>query len=353
MKKIAHVLDDVALGGVTQLLKSLTACLADDFAHQSCVATTRFAIAPRIDADVIVVHLTMGWSKLPFLISLRQRNPKARLILVEHSYTRSFEAACVPSPWRFRLMLRLAYSVPEKIVAVSEGQARWITEAGLALPERVVVIPCVVDLSRFTAIPAPVHEPGAPLRLGAFGRYHRQKGFDTLIAAMRLVPARIARLEIAGYGEDEMALRQAADGLAHVTIGDRADAVAFLSRVDAVVMPSRWEAGAVSCWELRAAGRPAIVAAVDGLPEQVPPSIGHVVPPDNPQALAAAIHALAGADLQTMSAHARQSTHGAFTRVLRAWRDLLSFRRGEIRGLGTFTARPPRMRLPPGNRSPA
>jgi glycosyltransferase involved in cell wall biosynthesis len=315
-------LDDAALGGVTRLVGSLMTSLAEHSRHERMVTKTSWRLPPRLVADVAVVHFTMAWSKLPFLraLSIRAR----RVILVEHSYTKSFEATCVPHHRRFRRMLRLAYGMAEQVIAVSEGQAHWIVDAGLAPRAKVTCIPCIPDLSLFAALQPP---PGTavPLRLGAFGRYHPQKGFDTLIAAMGLVAPETARLELAGYGPDEGKLRQQAAGLPHVVIGGPVNPVEFLSRIDAIAMPSRWEAGAVSCWEGRAAGRPMIVSSVDGLPEQVPREIGIVVPPDDPPALARAIERLALADRSTMSQHARWSTEGESAAVLNSWRTMLGY----------------------------
>ena len=261
MKTIVHLLDDDQLGGVTRLLTSLVGTLSDIGAHHRLVGKTRLRLAPNLATadgvlpDVIVVHFTLAWSKLGFLASLRRRAPDALIILVEHSYTAAFERLFVPHRARFRLMLKRAYAMVDQVVSVSQGQAGWLRDNGLVAPERLLVLPCVPDLTPFAAISA-LTDNSRPMRLGAFGRFAPQKGFDTLIAAMRDVPASFATLDLAGYGPDEASLRQAADGMAHVRIHGRVDPVAFLGGIDAVAMPSRFEAGAVSCWEVRAAGRP-------------------------------------------------------------------------------------------------
>ena len=321
-QKVIHILDDIALGGVTRLLDSLLPALGDGFDHRRVNTRTRYRLPPRLDADIVVIHFTAAWNKMPFLLGLRRACPGARILLVEHSYTGGFERLNVKSAWRFHAMLRLAYGSVERVVAVSRGQKRWMLESRLARPEQVVAIPCVLDLEPFLRIAPPAPRTG-PMRLGAFGRYSRQKGFDTLIEAMRLVAPDRAHLSLAGYGEDEEALRAAAAGLPNVTMEGRVDPVEFLSRMDAIAMPSRWEAGAVSCWELRAAARPAIVSDVDGLPEQMPRERGLIVPPENPARLAAAIDELAGLDRAAMSANARASTLGAFDEVVAAWKKLL------------------------------
>jgi glycosyltransferase involved in cell wall biosynthesis len=327
MPIILHLLDDTALGGVTRLLNSLTQSFGNTGSQEIRSVETGWRPAPMLRSagarpDIIVVHFTAAWRKLPFLASLRLRASGARIILVEHSYTGAFEERCVRHKGRFRAMLRLAYRMVDQVVAVSHGQTEWLMRAGLVTQDRLVVIPCVLDLAAFSALPLP-QPPTLPMRLGAFGRFAPQKGFDILISAMRDVPPDIATLELAGYGPDEGSLRAAAAGLPHVRIRDRVDPVAFLAGLDAVTMPSRWEAGAVACWEARAAGRPMIVTDVDGLPEQVPPSIGIVVPPENAARLAAAIIDLAQADRSAMAHSARHSTQGAYGIVLAAWQAIL------------------------------
>jgi D-inositol-3-phosphate glycosyltransferase len=333
LKKVLHLLDDPALGGVSRLLDSLIEALGDGFVHERKIVNTRLSSPPKYDANVVIVHFTVSWIKLPYLTALRLRHPNARIILVEHSYTGAMEAALVTHKRRFRAMLRLAYRTFDEIVAVSQGQARWIVEAELAEARRVTVIPCVLDLAPFANIALPEPHIGptrlgpmrlGPMRLGAIGRYHPQKGFDTLIEAMRRISPETVHLSMAGYGQDEAALRMAAAGLPHVHIQGSVDPVAFIGACDAVVMPSRWEAGAVTCWEARAAGRPMIVSNVDGLPEQVPPDIGLIVNPDDVAHLSDAIVKLASLDRAPMSIAARHSTSGAFPRTIDAWRSMLN-----------------------------
>ncbi len=321
MARVVHLVDDPALGGVNRLLDSIASELSGTDRHDRLVELARMRVSPPIAADVIVVHFTLSWSKLPFLASLRLRAPRARLVLVEHSYTAAFEAACVPSQRRFRAMLRLGYRLVDLVISVSEGQARWMRKAGLVRPARLRVIPCVNDLSAFASLPYP--KPDTPMKLGAFGRFDRQKGYETLLDAMELVPPEVATLDLAGYGPEGAALRARAEGLKHVTMHERVDPVAFCSQMNAIAIPSRWEAGAVTCWEARAAGRPLIVSNVDGLPEQISPDIGIVVEPEDVSGWAKAICDLALLDRAAMAAAARQSSRGAFQAVIAAWREAL------------------------------
>jgi len=59
-------------------------------------------------------------------------------------------------------------------------------------PERIDLIYHGLDLSRFPPPPdKPLRQPGAPMHLMSVGRLVEKKGFDNLIAALALLPARI------------------------------------------------------------------------------------------------------------------------------------------------------------------
>lgn len=328
--RVAHLLDDMQLGGVTRLvaflIEGLGACRHERFA---VVASGRFGVDASLRAfnpAVLVVHFTLNWGKLPYVIALRRAFPRARIILIEHSYTDGFERFCVAAPHRFRAMLRIGYRLVDRVIAVSRGQAEWFAAHRLVAAHKVTVIPVPVALDAFLALPLPAVRPG-PMRLGAFGRFHRQKGFDVLIAAMALVDPADAVLVLAGFGPDEDALAAVAARVPHVELrGLVTDPAAFLGEVDALAMPSRWEPGAVSCWEARAAGRPLIVSRIDGLPEQVPPEVGLQVEPSDVPGLARAITTLAHAPRDAMARAARRSAEGGDSATLALWYAVLGDR---------------------------
>ncbi len=341
MARVLHLIDDTGLGGVTRVLADQLPLLGDGHSHEIRQVIARRRLPGAMGADIVVVHFTLSWAKLPYLIALRARLGRARLVLVEHSYTGAYEQHCVANRFRFRTMLRTAYRLADRVVAVSHGQAAWIRAASLIAPARLVTIPQACDTSALTAVSA-IARSGAqsgPLRLGAYGRYAPQKGFDTLIAAMRLLPPGVATLDLAGYGSDEGALRDAASGLPNVRICGKINGpLAFLVNIDAVVVPSRWEAFGLVAAEARAAGRPVLAAAVDGLVEQIEPAWGAVYAGDSPAVLAAAIQAFAARDHAAMSDAARQSVGAALATTVNLWARLL-------RSLGSVAETPATGRL--------
>lgn len=321
MPAVLHLVDDPGLGGVNRVLDSQLPRLQGRVRHERRVVRSVGTLPGRVDADMVVVHFTASWAKLPYLMALRQRCG-GPMVMVEHSYTAAYEAACVPDRRRFRAMLRLAFGLFDRIVAVSHGQAAWMREAGLA-PGRLVAIPQSLDLAELERLPLPARRDG-PVRLGAYGRLAPQKGFDRLITAMRAVSPERACLHLAGFGPEAARLQALAGGMPHVHVDVGVAAPSrFCAGVDAVVVPSRWEAYGLVAVEARAAGRPLLVSAVDGLPEQVCPDWGMTVDAADAAALARGLARLAGADCTALGKAARASVAGHYERHLEAWRDLV------------------------------
>ena len=322
MSVVLHLIDDPALGGINRVLETQLPALEGHYRHVRQVVDSRVPFCQKFEAEIIVVHFTISWAKLPYLIALRARF-SGPLVLVEHSYTAASERHCVPHPKRFRVMLRLGYRLFDRVVAVSHGQAEWLQAARLVLPERLRVIPQCLDLATFGFVPPSLRRHGV-IRLGAYGRLVPQKGFDLLIEAMRLIPQDAAVLTIAGYGPDGDALQRQASDLPTVTVYPGKVAPAeFLATVDAVVIPSRWEAYGVVAVESRAAARPILVSAVDGLPEQIKHGGGVAMDASSPALIAAALQHFMGLDIPSMGQAARESVSGHFQDFLNGWHSLI------------------------------
>jgi glycosyltransferase involved in cell wall biosynthesis len=263
-------------------------------------------VAPRIDADIIVLHFPPNWRRLAWVAALRWRNPGARLVWVEHSYTGAWEARKVPAPARFHAMLRMAYRMVDRVVCVSAGQAAWLRSVtGLGDAAVSVIHPYVANPG-LGALDLPRGDD--PLRIGAYGRFCEQKGFDQLIRSHRAGAMPGTQLRIGGFGPDAAALQALAGGDPAIEFtGQVSDVADFLSQCDVVAVPSRWEAYGMVANEAREAGRPILVAPVDGLPEQVG-AAGMIVDFADGDAVRAAVDRLRAMDLSVMGRAGRLST---------------------------------------------
>jgi glycosyltransferase involved in cell wall biosynthesis len=266
---IVHLIDDTTPGGVMRVLDHIanTPAMAENGRHMVRVVPRSALSFKRIEADMIVSHLTITWRGLPGLVALRAIHAGLPLLHVEHSYTEGFVASEVRNRRRFNTLLRTAYALFDRVIAVSSAQGRWLQTRGLVDAASIYVIPSAIDIGPFLALD--LTSRGTPCRLGAIGRLDKQKGFDTLIAAFAALPDLDMQLDIYGEGADREALEALAAGNDRIILHGHVDPVEAMTDIDVLVMPSRWEAYGLVALEARAAGRPVMVSGVDGLADHV------------------------------------------------------------------------------------
>lgn len=152
--------------------------------------------------------------------------------------------------------------------------------------------------------------PGDAIVFGMLTRLSPEKAIDVAIRAAALLASRAAgrafRLMIAGEGAELDRLRAlAADlGVSEIVrfVGFVVDPRDVLSGYDAIVFSSRVEGLPLGLLEGMAAGCVPVVTRISGMPEAVSSDVGWVVPPDNPEELAAAMHAVMALDALQLSA---------------------------------------------------
>ncbi|MCP5372507.1 MAG: glycosyltransferase [Hyphomicrobiales bacterium] len=143
----------------------------------------------------------------------------------------------------------------------------------------------------------------AKLELLFFGLVREYKGLDVLIEALGRLPDLDYKATVAGefwWGRDQIEAR-----IAELGLGDRVEmlpryvsdeeAASLFARADAVVLPYRSATGSGVIPLAYHYRKPVVVTRVGGLPDVVDEGrTGLIVPPDSPDALAAAITDLPG-----------------------------------------------------------
>ena len=182
-----------------------------------------------------------------------------------------------------------------QVTTVSQALRQAAIQLG-APAERIRVISNSIDLARFTP---PVLTSKEPLILFV-GSLIKRKGVETLIQALPQVLAVCPEytLVLIGEGPEELSLKQLADRLG---VAERVRFVGFLPQRDVqswmqrarlFVLPSLEEGQGVVSLEALASGTPVVGSAVGGIVEVVNDSVGRLVPPAEPAALASAIIAI-------------------------------------------------------------
>ena len=266
---VVHLIDDTKAGGVMRVLDYiLTSHDMALTARHSLRQVTRGALSfQRIDADVIVSHLSINWRGLPALIALRAVHSDIPLIHVEHSYTECFTALNVRHKGRFFALLRTTYALFNRVVAVSKAQGKWLVSRGLVSENNLCVIQPIVDLKAFEALPPASEKVHV---VGAMGRLSSEKGFDTLIKAFLASPKLKVSLHVYGDGPERSNLEALAAQDSRIRFFGFIDQPAqAMAAVDAIAMPSRWESFGLVALEARAAKRKLLVSTVDGLNDHI------------------------------------------------------------------------------------
>ncbi|MFD2419666.1 glycosyltransferase [Amycolatopsis pigmentata] len=193
----------------------------------------------------------------------------------------------------------------DQVVATCSNEVFEIARMGVPLPRsRTSVIPCGVDLNLFTP-----EGPRAPRtarhRIVTAGRLVPRKGFEVAVAALARLPE--TELVIAGGPvEDDPEARRlsglaeelgVADRLRMPGLVSRADMPPLLRSADAVVCTPTYEPFGMVPLETMASGTPVVGSAVGGLIDTVVDGrTGFLVPPGDPDAVAAAVRKLCASD---------------------------------------------------------
>ena len=265
--KILHLLDDRQVGGINTALTCLMQSrLQDEFAFSVADTAEAAALLERHPFDLVITHNPCSWRSLPRFLRLKKY--KSKILIHEHHYSAGFERWHVTARRRFHLMLRIFYRLADCVVAVSHGQARWMQENKLVSPERLVVIQQSHTLDDLLQLP--ILPLQSPVVLAAYGRFVPAKGFADLIHALKQLPSNTCQIRIGGYGPEEAYLKQLAQGQTNVEFyGLVRNLAEFLRLCDGVIIPSRMEPWGNVCVEAKAAAKPVLASAVDGLPEQM------------------------------------------------------------------------------------
>lgn len=145
--------------------------------------------------------------------------------------------------------------------------------------------------------------------IGWIGRLSHEKGADVLVSSVPLLEDTAWQISVVGEGGERPALQHQAERLG---VADRIrwhgivpEAARCYAAFDCIVLSSRTEGTPIVLLEAMSAGVPLVTTRVGGVPDVVGESEAHLVPSENPAALAAAIGRVLREKVETASRVAR------------------------------------------------
>jgi glycosyltransferase involved in cell wall biosynthesis len=199
-----------------------------------------------------------------------------------------------------RFMERAVARRAAAVIAITDALARFQVER-VGLPaDKVTTIHYGLDALPEAWGPNPdVELPDGARVLLSVARLVRQKGLDVAVDALPTIRERHpdAVLVVLGQGPERAGLEEQARrrGVSEALRlpGRAGDVAAWLQRADVLVHPARWEGFGLAVLEAMVAGLPVVGSRVSSLPELVADGrTGVLVPPDDSDALAAAVSEL-------------------------------------------------------------
>ncbi len=206
------------------------------------------------------------------------------------------------------LLDRIGFVLSDKVLYLTEtNKALFYPRVVARHEKKIAVIPIGIDLDevrRIRGVPSPalaggLSIPGDTVNIGYFGRISAPKGVTFLVEAIDTLIGKGARVRLyivgdegtpqnRAYGEDVRRAVEARGLSEHVVFtGWRGDALAIMSRMDIVALPSLTEGLPTCILEAMACAKPVVTTDVGGVREIVEEGrTGYVVPTERSDALA-------------------------------------------------------------------
>ncbi|AMV19702.1 Putative glycosyltransferase EpsD [Planctomyces sp. SH-PL14] len=193
-------------------------------------------------------------------------------------------------------MFMIANRFTRRVVGVSNDSARLCQEQDRGSAHKIIAIQNGIDSTRF-AYTGPTDANVAI----SVARLSPEKDFPTLLRATKLTAQSVPdfRLRLVGDGAERKGLETLSRELGIADrvefLGERSDIPSLLAQAGFYVSSSKTEGISLTVLEAMAVGLPVVTTAVGGNPEIVAEgTTGHLVPPQNPEALAQAIVEMCG-----------------------------------------------------------
>src|SRR5215217_5169109 len=242
-------------------------------------------------ADVFHLHAGVGWEGHTSVYAAREVGVPV-IIRTEHL------PDLIRDPEERISHQRLLDAV-NQLICVSDGSAHLMRRVGMPATKIAVVrngVPPAPDRHDAATVLTDLHLPAGARLVLTVARFTGQKGHRFLLQAIPTILAACPTAQFLWVGEgplkEELKHEVRERGLESAVrfLGQREDVAALLAAADLVLLPSLFEGLPLIILEAMATGRPVVATSTLGTDEAVIDDVtGRLVPPGNPQALAAGV----------------------------------------------------------------
>lgn len=316
--RILHTEAATAYGGQEFCIFKEMVAMRERGHHLEAVCQPRAELAERLREAGFTVHIISMYGPLNFfrsVVFVRRVLRRGRFDVVNtHSRSDTVRAAIAARLARTPLIVRTrhlakpinslyAYTwLAHRVIAVSRHVYKQLLERG-AQPGSIATIHSPVVLPQVNEQACVRQELGLPadaLVVGCVAVMREEKGHSDLIDAFHRISAAFPRAHLVLVGEGMPVFARLQSQVASLGLGSRVhfmgrrqDIGNVLTACDVFALPTHREALGTAFIEAAAMGLPVIGTDVGGVPETMQAGVtGLLVPPRNPEALAAALESL-------------------------------------------------------------
>ena len=256
----------------------------------------------QLEPDVVHCHSTFPG------VSVRLLKYPCKVIYTPHAWSFFKRDANGFLRWIFKGVEQLLARRCSKITCMSLEEVKAASYIGIEHGKIKLIYTGIPDRSQVGI----KNSEEAALKVGFFGRFDYQKGFDLVEGALENLNSNI---QVHLFGGAVRGSERALDSrfFAHGWIEHKM-IHECMAEMDVILCPSRWEGFALTPLEAMRAGRPVIVSNLSSLPEVVINGFNGIILADySAESLALVLNSLTREDCKRMGHSARLVYEGSFT----------------------------------------
>jgi glycosyltransferase involved in cell wall biosynthesis len=250
-----------------------------------------------LSPDIIHCHSTFPG------LYVRMLNHNAKIVYTPHCWSFLMNDIGPLKKWIYSKVEKVLSKRTDSIICMSFEEISAAKQVGIQPNVMKLVHTGIPDVA-LASKPIRLTTNNSSLVVGFFGRFDTQKGFDILDQAIDSFPSNIECHLFGDFVRGQS--KELNSKFIHHGWIDHKDIHKYMSSVDVIVIPSRWEGFALTPLEAMRASKPVVISNESSLPEVVIHNFNGIVMSDfSSNALVDAIHLLTRAQCENLGQNGR------------------------------------------------